>query len=637
MRSCILLSAILAVTGCAPVLSPVHGATAIGSREEFDHLSDAYTIPGGTAGREVKFLIAEIHSPSPDLYFLNAANYPDHYTFYRDVRGIPLTLYEFNLHTYYPFDRQIIAGSVVAHPVENGEDFYTFEFWPADRLTFDELALTHGLLSEAMFCQREKIIYHPGGQSQVNAYLIEQDSFLNAGIPVITTDSLYGDQEYIPLNCGTAVGVLRGPDFTGTFSPSDIAVFRTPPNTLSHVAGVLTTSLQAPLSHVNLLARQNGIPNASVPGLLECDSVTTLFGSMVKLQVRSDGYQIERAIAEEFNAHWDSLRPDTAVFPERNLTVTDIRPLHEMDFRNWTSIGAKAANLAELGRILPENLVPHGVAVPFFYYDSFFRANGLYDTMEELMACPEFSTDADFRRHALEEYRELVEAAPVPQWMLDSLGTIQDRFPEGTSLRCRSSTNTEDLPGFSGAGLYRSYTHHPCEGHIANTIRQVWAGLWTYRAFQEREFYRIDHFRTAMGVLVHPSYRGELANGVAVSRNILDPAVPGCYVNAQTGEDLVTNPEELSVPDVFTVMNTSPLGEEILETVYIGFSNRTEPGEHVLSEEQTHLLSEYLQRIHEHFSFLQPYDLHSFAMEVEFKITADGELVIKQARPWVNR
>ena len=26
-------------------------------------------------------------------------------------------------------------------------------------------------------------------------------------------------------------------------------------------------------------------------------------------------------------------------------------------------------------------------------------------------------------------------------------------FPVGTAVRCRSSTNNEDLPGFSGAGL----------------------------------------------------------------------------------------------------------------------------------------------------------------------------------------
>ena len=140
-----------------------------------------------------------------------------------------------------------------------------------------------------------------------------------------------------------------------------------------------------------------------------------------------------------------------------------------------------------------------------------------------------------------------------------------------------------------------------------------------------------------MGVLIHPSYRNELANGVAITSNILDPAVPGYYVNAQNGEDLVTNPEGSSVPDEFTVIIYSPLGEDICEVVYTGFSNRTEAEKHVLSEEQILLLSEYLNSIRDHFSHLYPFEPDgSFAMEIEFKVTADGILTVKQARPWVN-
>ena len=488
-----------------------------------------------------------------------------------------------------------------------------------------------------MFCSSSGIVYHPRGQSQVEYYLNNRELFSVAEIHVITSDSLYGDTEYMPLNAGEAVGILREPGYTGALSRRDIPIFRTPPNTLSHVAGVLTTTRQTPLSHVNLIARQNGIPNAFISGLADDPAVESLYGSIVRLEVRADGYSITEASPEDYSAHWDSLRPEGVSFPVRDLAVTSISSLDDACYSNWTSIGSKAANVAELGRFLPFDAVPHGIAVPFYYYDSFFRINGLYYRMEELLELPEFQNDPEYRREALDDFRSLVEFSPFPDWMLDSLGAIQARFPEGTSLRCRSSTNTEDLPGFSGAGLYRSYTHHPDEGHIACTIRQVWAGLWTYRAFEEREFYRIDHFQTAMGVLIHPSYRNELANGVAITSNILDPAVPGYYVNAQNGEDLVTNPEGSSVPDEFTVIIYSPLGEDICEVVYTGFSNRTEAEEHVLSEEQILLLSEYLNSIRDHFSHLYPFEPDgSFAMEIEFKVTADGILTVKQARPWVN-
>ena len=49
----------------------------------------------------------------------------------------------------------------------------------------------------------------------------------------------------------------------------------------------------------------------------------------------------------------------------------------------------------------------------------------------------------------------------MPQWMLDDLQAMHDAFPEGTAVRVRSSTNNEDLPGFSGAGLYTSKTQYP--------------------------------------------------------------------------------------------------------------------------------------------------------------------------------
>lgn len=59
-----------------------------------------------------------------------------------------------------------------------------------------------------------------------------------------------------------------------------------------------------------------------------------------------------------------------------------------------------------------------------------------------------------------------------------------------------------------------SNTHHPKEGHPSKSIMQVFVSRWNFRAFEERDFYRIDHLATAMGVLVHPNFSNELANSL---------------------------------------------------------------------------------------------------------------------------
>ena len=214
---------------------------------------------------------------------------------------------------------------------------------------------------------------------------------------------------------------------------------------------------------------------------------------------------------------------------------------------------------------------------------------------------------------------------------MDALSELQGAFPEGASLRCRSSTNNEDLPGFSGAGLYDSYTHYPNEGHLSKSIQQVFASLWNYRAFEARDFYRIDHLTTAIGVLVHPNFADELANGVAVTDDVVYQTTGNYYLNTQVGEDLVTNPEEQSIP------------EEILldwweSNTYrvVTASNRTTDGGRILTDAYLREINGYLGMIHNKFSQLYgPVGrTKDFAMEIEFKIKSDGKISIKQARPW---
>ena len=249
-----------------------------------------------------------------------------------------------------------------------------------------------------------------------------------------------------------------------------------------------------------------------------------------------------------------------------------------------------------------------------------------------MLADEDFQKDFETQDDRLDDLRDDIKDAETPQWIIDALTAMHATYPAGQSLRYRSSTNNEDLPGFNGAGLYDSKTQKPDETEedgISKSLKQVFASLWTFRAFTEREFHRIDHLAAAMGVLVHPNYSDEEANGVAVSFDPIYGREESYYVNTQLGEDLVTNPEAHSVPEEILLY---PLGVfAVLAT-----SNLVPPGELLMSDEQLEQLRGHLAVIHDHFERLyNPGPDEPFAMEIEFKITSDNILAIKQARPWV--
>ena len=435
------------------------------------------------------------------------------------------------------------------------------------------------------------------------------------------------------MNPGEGYGLLRSLEPDERPHSRDVVIYETLPNDMPRVAGIISTVPQTPLSHVNLRALQDGVPNAFIAGALDNADISDLIDSHVYYAVGDTGYTIRAATQAEVDDFYASSRPTEAQTPQRDLTVTSITALGDVRFEDWDSFGVKAANVAVLGTLrFPAGTVPDGFAVPFYFYDEFMKHNGLYDDIEEMLEDPDFQIDYDTKEDELKKLRKKIKNAETPEWIETALTAMHATFPEGTSLRYRSSTNNEDLPGFNGAGLYDSKTQHASETEedgISKSLKQVYASMWNYRAFTERDFHRIDHLAAAMGVLVHPNYADEPVNGVAVS---VDPAygTEGThYVNSQVGEDLVTNPESHSEPEEVLLY---PDGSYTV----VALSNQVPPGELLMTDDQLAQLRRRLAAIHERFADLYAAEEDErFAMEIEFKITSDNILAIKQARPWV--
>ena len=615
----------------APAVDPAHGVVAVPDRETFEAMSyQGERVLVDTHLRDlefVKFYLFDMDTDRPVVYFMNTQTHRTHRSF----------AYVIGLSRKPHWQQGAMKGEIVYHPNVVAPDgslgVYRFEFEPQDAYSFEAVAYAYELLAAGMPLLEGNFAYYPMPARALPLYHRERELYDASRVDVLLEEDVFPDVDFIALNEAEGYGFLRVMSLEERPDPRDVVIYETLPNELSRVAGIITTVPQTPLSHVNLRAVQDGVPNAFIRGALDNDDVDDLIDSFVHYSVSADGWTLRAATPAEVDAHYAASRPSQPQTPQRDLAVTQIAALGGVGFGDWTAFGVKAANVAVLGTLgFAAGTVPEGFAVPFYFYDEFMKHNGFYDDVAEMLADADFQSDFDTQAGDLKKLRKKIKKGETPEWIIEALEAMHATYPEGQSLRYRSSTNNEDLPGFSGAGLYDSKTQDPdetAEDGIDKSIKGVWASLWNFRAFTEREFHRIDHLAAAMGVLVHPNFSDELANGVAVSFDPYGRSDGSYYVNTQLGEDLVTNPEAHSVPEELLL---HPDGTYTVTA----HSNQIPAGQLLMSDAQIEQLRLALGTIHDRFEEL--YGIgpgEQFAIEIEYKITSDNILSIKQARPWV--
>jgi hypothetical protein len=665
------------------------GSIFLADRQAFDQLAETSTVSGVLGVRELKFVLVDVDTSHPILFFVNSVQTEFHYTFVRDVLkryqhlGFDLGNALFSTETYFRDERKYLAGSIVAYdnfsdPQHNDKNgLFTLEFWPTDSVPQRFIEQAYHTVTAAMPFLPSTLAYHPVGNTHESELEGYKDQFVAKNIRTIHTDTLFATLDSAILNKGEAYGRLK------IIQPGDpspgvetIAIYTFIPNTLGHVGGIITEAPQTPLSHINLKARQNNTPNAYIKNVRENPDYSPLINQWVHYVVTDQGVSITSATEEEALAWLGNIIPKDVTIPKSDLSVTSPQPLENIGHNDWIHVGVKAANVAELGKILDKGIPPQGYALPFAMYDQFMSfprcvdnltalcgqsdSVSLYNVVANMLSDESFNQSLANRAKRLKAIRKIIEKAEVPQSLIDEIETVRLFWePEGEpfkqKLRVRSSTNNEDLEGFNGAGLYDSFTHKPKEGKLVNSIKQVWAGLWNERAFEERRLHHINHLKTYMGVLIHPNYGDEQANGVAITKNIYNPIWKGVYINAQYGELSITNPEPIKtdrgeltpIPDELVITRLPVSSTQYAwETSFIRHSNiqtvydKPVTTENVLTHEEIDLLRKNLQIIHQHFKKLYQGE-KGFAMDIEFKITetkdgSRGKLAIKQARPWVD-
>lgn len=498
-------------------------AGSIGDRAAFDAIA-ATSFP-------------ESRSPMPHVYFVidratdDRVHYvsPRRFRFHRDfVNAAYLSLerseafYERN---YSNPDRRFLMGTVVWQTALRR---FTFEVNEGDRITPELVALAARRLRETFFAPLAFRVDTPQQAEAGRAV---------AGLDVVDAADLFGDRVYLALNTGVGVGILRivdriGPD---TFiDRNEVVILTEPQVSIPPVSGILTTVPPSPLSHLNVLARSWGVPNAFARGADE--AFRPLLGKFVRFEVRPDGFDVRLADSKEIvEAERREILHSELVTPKADLSFAALTPLGVQRAADSVRFGAKSANLGEIvAARLPGFEVPDGYTIPFSWYARFIRETGIEAEIFDMLDNERFNHDVPYRRARLAAMRARIETTPLPDAMSRPILLKAKEMFGDAGLFVRSSTNAEDLPGFSGAGLYTTVPNVRGDEALLAAVRTVWASIWNDRAFEARAAAGMSH-------LVYPAVLVQLgmnadAAGVLVTTNPFDPADRGTvFVNAKRG------------------------------------------------------------------------------------------------------
>jgi hypothetical protein len=339
------------------------------------------------------------------------------------------------------------------------------------------------------------------------------------------------------LNPGMARGVLVAP-------PQDPAAFRRDgiyllPSTtpeLPRVAGILTRGEGSSLSHVQLLARNLGIPNVVIDDAL-LPLLGEHLGSRVVLAVSPRGSVRLAADGPHWNEVFgtEALAPEVAIEPD--LDKLDVQTKEFLSLSglraadSGRNAGPKAANLGELRHHYPEH-VNRGVVIPF----------GVFRAMLDQPIAPGGASAHDWLRGEYRHLRAITDPArreAETQLVLERLRAWIVSTDPGDAFRARlraaleaefgsadtpgvfvrSDTNVEDLPGFTGAGLNLTVPNVVGFENIVRAIQEVWASPFSDRAYAWRQAHMPQPEHVYPSVLLLETFSSE-KSGVLVTAEV---------------------------------------------------------------------------------------------------------------------
>jgi hypothetical protein len=497
---------------------------AVTSQADFDSISVTYDANTPYALPHALFVIDR--KDNNKIYYVNKKRFSFHKDF---INGTYLSLEtgkEFFDNNYLKPNRRFILGTIAYQtPLKR----WTYEFWEGDLISPDQIQLTGEIINKTFFTP---VAFKPNSLRQ------DEASRSLVGVERILQSDIAKEQSYQALNLAKGIGrihIIDKLDDHVEIGFNEILVLDEVPVQLPPVAGIITSQPSTPLSHINLLAKGWGIPNAYIKNAKELFKQYDTW--WVTFETNRDNYSIKRADLNQLHEYQRRLKERLDVVkPRFDLSETRLLSLYQQRKASSIAFGGKSANLGEVMHAkLSGIVVPGGFTIPFYYYDEFIKRNNLDDEIYALLNDQKFVHDPAYRREHLTVLREKIQKAEFdPELRKQILARVAREYP-GKGLFVRSSSNSEDLPKFSGAGLYTTVPNVRGDKELIEAIKTVWASLWNFEAYEFRERANVDHSKIFMAVLIQEGINSE-SSGVMISTDPFDKENAGAiYISAKRG------------------------------------------------------------------------------------------------------
>ena len=639
-------------------------------------------ICGHLAG--VPFVKVVIDRNLNTVHFLNHASYSFHANYIADcLLKIPLNELEqnidqFNESFYQSESRRFFLG-IIALQDHAQKKFFTLETVEVDTMNLNMLEDFYKIVRKNLDPSLPLYI-KPANHFQEN-FIKDEDSLR---LPRIYAHELFASATYIPLNPGKTIGRIRAfenpEDYhlqKSTLEWHDIIVMPRVPDDIPRLSGIINAEHTTPLSHTNVLASGWQIPNAIQLGILQEISKQSWQNSWVEYQVDNNANHVRiRPTDKPTDLLKPSWKATKIKLDEPLVTNVPITSLENLRVEDRFKYGTKAANLGELFHVLNEgsqrilgfyqvkrppraNLLNYlaralnhklpakitsqdiskiyelshnylknsvnlskGIAIPFAIQQQFLESSpkiqqaiGKLKMALELNARQIDALCINLQHMILETRLPKHIKSYIDSEIMMNLGGV-------STFVVRSSSNAEDLYGFSAAGIYESINHVTTADNIFESIKQVWASILSPRSVRLRQDVGISLDDVYMGVIIQEEIPSKMG-GVLVTSN---PANKSDFRNVYMN---------ISTKSAVHIVQGSEAPYQYLYNTVEGGGRTVARGneQEDLSEEQKETLQKlaYCGRfLQSHFS---PDYTFSASVDIEWLANSDG-LYILQLRPY---